>query len=63
MEIPKEMVLERLRGREEWDRAREAEAELPDKVDTERDADLLGRLGLDARELEGLFGGQGPAVG
>ena len=63
MEIPKEMVLERLRGREEWDRAREAEADLPDKVDTEGDAELLRRFGLEAAELEELFGGQGPGVG
>jgi hypothetical protein len=63
MEIPTEMILGRLRGREEWDRTREAEAHLPDKVDAEQDADLLRRPSIDPDELGGLFGGQSPSVG
>jgi hypothetical protein len=62
MEIPKEMILERLRGRGDFDAARRAEEELPDKVDTERDAELLGRHGIDAQELVDQFGGQAPTA-
>jgi hypothetical protein len=40
-----------------------AEAELPEKVDTERDGDLLRSLDLDPAELADGLGGQAPAIG
>jgi hypothetical protein len=51
MEIPKEAILEFLRERGDSDQAREAERELPDQVDTERDSGLLSRFGVDPQEL------------
>jgi hypothetical protein len=51
MEIPKEAILQFLRERGDSDRANEAERELPDQVDTERDAGLLERFGVDPQEL------------
>jgi hypothetical protein len=51
MEIPKEAILEFLRERGDSDQADEAERELPDQVDTERDSGLLSRFGVDPQEL------------
>ena len=55
MEIPKEQVLNLLRERGQHDQAAQAEQELPDQVDTERDAGLLSRFGLDPDELLGTL--------
>lgn len=63
MQIPKGMVVERLRAAGATDAADRAESELPEKVDTERDADLLRGLDLDPQELADGLGGQAPAVG
>jgi hypothetical protein len=51
MEIPKEAILEFLRERGDSDQANQAERELPDQVDTERDSGLLSRFGVDPQEL------------
>ena len=56
MEIPKEQILELLRSRGDTGKAQEAERELPDQVDTDRDAGLLSRFGLDPQELMGMLG-------
>ncbi len=57
MEIPKEQILAFLQSRGESDKASEAEGQLPDQVDTDQHADLLGRLGIDPGELMGNLGG------
>jgi hypothetical protein len=57
MEIPKDKILEMLRSRGDDDKAGEADKELPDKVDTERDSGLLEKFGIDPSELLGKFGG------
>jgi len=54
MEIPKEAILDFLRDRGDGDKADQAERELPDRVDTERDAGLLSRFGVDPDELLGM---------
>ena len=41
MQIPKGMIVERLRAAGQTDLVSRAEAGLPEKVDTERDGDLL----------------------
>ena len=51
MEIPKEAILEFLRHRGQESQAQDAERELPDTVDSERDAGLLSRFGVDPQEL------------
>lgn len=63
MLIPKNMVVERLRARGDFDGAERAARELGEKVDTERDAEPLSRFGVDPRQLEDEFRGQAPEVG
>ena len=57
MEIDKGTVLSHLRERGEEDKASQAEQELPDQIDTDRDAGLLERFGVNPQELLGRFTG------
>ena len=57
MQIPKEQILELLRSRGDQDKANQAEGELPAQVDTDQDAGLLDRLGVNPSELLGQLGG------
>ncbi len=57
MEIPKDQILELLRNRGDNDKADQADKELPDNVDPERDSGLLSKFGIDPSELLGKFGG------
>jgi hypothetical protein len=64
MEIPKDKILELLRQRGEDDKAQQADRELPDKVDPERDRGILDQLGIDPQDLLGnLPGGLGDKLG
>lgn len=63
MEIPKAMLVERIRSKSGHEAARKADAELPDKVDTDSDAELLRKLGVDPGELSDDFRGQSPTAG
>lgn len=63
MEIPKAMIVEKIRGRSGADKAQEADKELPDKVDTETDAELLLKYDIDPDELQDTFEGQSPTAG
>jgi hypothetical protein len=56
MEIPKDAILDFLRHKGQQDKATEAERELPDTVDTERDSGLLARFGVDPEELLQMAG-------
>ena len=51
MEIPKEHVVGLLRSRGNKTQAGQADHELPDNVDLERDSALLSTLGVDSGEL------------
>lgn len=62
-EIPKAMIVERIRGLSGADRANEADNELPDKIDTDTDAGLLEKYGLDPNELIQSLGGGSPSIG
>ena len=62
MEIPKAMIVERIRSQQGAEKANEADSELPDKVDTEANSDLLQKYGLDPDQLTDIAGGN-PAVG
>jgi hypothetical protein len=57
MEIPKDKVLDLLREKGQDDKAGQAERELPDKVDPERDSGMLSKFGLEPQELLSRFGG------
>jgi len=51
MEVPKEQILGLLRSRGNKAQAGQANQELPDNVDLERDSGLLSTLGVDPGEL------------
>jgi hypothetical protein len=63
MQLPKAMIVERLRARGDTAGAERADRELDEKVDTERDARVLRELGIDPEQLADDFGGQSPAIG
>ena len=63
MEIPKAMIIEKIRSRNDHETAERADKELPDKLDLDSDAELLQRFDLDPDELRDEFEGQSPAVG
>ena len=59
MNIDKEQILQLLRSQGDHDKALQAEEELPGQVDTDRDAGLLSKFGLDPMELVKKLGGGG----
>ncbi len=64
MNIDKSQILDLLRSRGNTDQADQAERELPDQVDTDRDRGLLERLGLDIDDiLKSLGGGLSGLIG
>ena len=63
MQIDKGQILELLRSQGHHDQAAQAEGELPDQVDTDRDSGLLSKFGLDPSMLLGLLGKGGGGGG
>jgi len=63
VEIPKAMLVERIRSRSGAEKANEADKELPDKVDSEKDAELLKKYDINPEELNEEFEGQSPNAG
>ncbi len=65
MQIDKSQILELLRSQGDHAKADQADQQLPGQVDTEKDAGLLGRLGLDPMDLVKMVtgGGSGGALG
>ena len=64
MQFDKTQVLDLLRSQGQHDQATQAEGQLPDTVDTDRDGGLLQGLGLDPMKLIGLLtGGGGGGLG
>ncbi|PNI08905.1 hypothetical protein CXX84_10045 [Arthrobacter sp. AFG7.2] len=64
MNIDKSQILELLRNKGDNDKAAQADAQLPDQVDTEQHAGLLSQLGINPAELLGkLPGGLGDKLG
>jgi hypothetical protein len=59
VQLDKNMILDLLRERGQGDQASQAEQELPDQVDTDRDGGLLQKFGLDPQELIQKFMGGG----
>lgn len=57
MNIDKNQVLELLRRRGDGDQADQADRELPDQVDHDRDSGLLSKFGIDPKDLVGGIGG------
>jgi hypothetical protein len=60
MQINKSQIIDMLTSQGKTDEASRADSELPDQVDTEKDADLLSKFGINAKDLLGkLPGGLG----
>lgn len=57
MEIDKSQILEHLKSLGKHDEASKAESELPDKVDTDKNGDLLGKFGINPQDVLGKLGG------
>ena len=63
MEIDKAKILELLRSKGDSAKADQADAELPDKVDTDQHSGLLEKFGLSPQELIAKFMGGGGGGG
>ncbi len=64
MQFDKSQILDLLRSQGHDDRASQADAELPQQVDTDQHADLLSKFGVDIPSLLARFaGGQGGGLG
>jgi hypothetical protein len=64
MQIDKQQVIDILKSMGHGDKASQAESELPDQVDPERDSGLLSNLGIDVNDLlTRLPGGLGDKLG
>jgi hypothetical protein len=63
MNIPKELVVSQVRARGDADATARAEQDLPERIDPDRDAELLRGFDLDPAALVETFGGQSPEVG
>ena len=59
MQIDKNMVLELLKQQGKGDQASQADSELPQQVDTEQDAGLLQKFGINPADLVQMVTGGG----
>lgn len=59
MNIDKDQILQLLRSQGDHDKAQQADSELPSQVDTEKDAGLLAKFGIDPMDLVKKLGGGG----
>jgi len=62
VQIDRQQIHSMLQGLGEKDKASQADAELPDQVDTDQHAGLLDKLGINIADLVGGDGG-GPLGG
>lgn len=63
MQLDKSQILDMLRSQGDDTKARQADTELPDRVDTDKDASLLTTLGLDPKDLISKLAGGGALGG
>ena len=64
MQINKSQIIELLKSRGDHDKAGQADQELPDTVDTDKDSGLLSKFGIKPQDLAGkLPGGLGDKLG
>jgi hypothetical protein len=62
MEIPKDQILDLIKQHGKSDQVGQAEQELPDQVDTDRDAGLLQKFGIDPQDVLSKLGGGIPGL-
>ncbi len=58
MEIPKDKILQMIKSRRGHAEADQAQAELPEQVDPEKDKGLLAKFGIDRKDLIGGIRGK-----
>ncbi len=58
MQIPKDKIIEMIKSRGDTDQAGQAQSELPEQVDTEKDQGLLEKFGINPGDLIGGLGGK-----
>jgi len=59
MKIDKNQIIELLKSQGDHDKASQADSELPGQVDTDKDAGLLSKFGIDPMDLVKKLGGGG----
>ncbi len=57
MQIDKTQIIDMLKSRGENDKAQQAQSQLPDKVDTDKDAGMLSKFGVNPKDLMGKLPG------
>ena len=62
MEIPKDKILDMLREQGKSDQVDQADKELPQQVDPERDSGLLQKFGLEPQDVLSKLGGGIPGL-
>jgi hypothetical protein len=62
MEIPKDKIIELIKQHGKADQAGQAEQELPDQVDPDRDSGLLAKFGLEPQDVLTKLGGGLPGL-
>ncbi len=60
MQFDKSMILDLIKQHGNSDQVQQADQELPDKVDSEKDAGLLQKFGVDPKDLIAKFGDKLP---
>lgn len=55
MKIDKQKIIDMLKKRGDNDKAEQADADLPDEVDTDKDQSKLEKFGIDPSDLTGGF--------
>ena len=63
MEFSKDQIVDLIRQQGDQDKASQADQELPDQVDTDRDSGLLSKFGIDPQDLISKLGGNIPGLG
>jgi hypothetical protein len=63
MEFSKDQIVDLIREQGDQDKASQADQELPDQVDTDRDSGLLSKFGIDPQDLISRLGGNIPGLG
>ena len=62
MQIPKDKIIEMIKQHGNAHQSGQAERELPDQVDPERDSGLLSKFGIEPDDLLGKLGGGLPGI-
>ena len=63
MNIDKSQILDLLRSQGDTQKVQQADQQLPDQVDTDRDGGLLSSLGIDIGDVIAKLGGGGGGLG